>query len=117
MPSTNQYQVIAPPSSSSYSYDNNGNLLSDGIHNYNWDAKNELVSIIYNYGTNAGNHTEFTYNGLGQRVQIVERIGTTVGSGSITSTKQYVCVGGGIAEERNASIRSRNDILDKANKS
>jgi len=35
------------------------------------------------------NHTEFTYNALGQRVNIVERTGTTIGAGTITSTKQY----------------------------
>jgi RHS repeat-associated protein len=101
--STNNYQVTTSGSSASYSYDNNGNLLSDGTRTFGWDAKNQLVSIIYNSGTNAGNHTEFTYNGLGQRVKIVERTGTTIGTGTITSTKQYVWTKGGIAEERDGS--------------
>jgi len=101
--STNNYQVVIPPASGSFTYDLNGNLLTDGIHTFGWDAKNQLVSIIYNAGANAGNHTEFTYNGLGQRVSIIERTGTTIGSGTITSTKQYLWSGSTIMEERNAS--------------
>ena len=100
--STNTYQVVIPPVSAIFTYDLNGNLTQDATRSYQWDAKNELTAIIYNSGSNAGNHTEFTYNGSGQRVAIIERTGTTVGSGTVTSTKQYVFVGG-IAEERNAS--------------
>jgi RHS repeat-associated protein len=100
---TNNYQVVVSPSSGSYLYDANGNLVSDGSRTYGWDAKNELVLIVYNSGSNAGNHTEFIYNGLGQRVAIVERTGTAVGSGTVTSTKQYVWAGGVIAEERDGS--------------
>jgi len=101
--STNNYQVVVPPSSSAFTYDNNGNLLTDGIHTFAWDAKNQLVSIIYNAGANAGNHTEFTYNGLGERVQILERTGTTVGNGTITSTKQYLWDRNTILEELDGS--------------
>jgi RHS repeat-associated protein len=82
---------VIPPVSAAYTYDFNGNLLTDGTRSYGWDAKNELVSIVYNSGSNAGNHTEFTYNGAGERVKIVERTGTSAGSGTITSTKQYSC--------------------------
>ena len=87
--STNNYQVVIPPASASFTYDLNGNLTQDATRSYQWDAKNEVTAIIYNAGPNAGNHTEFTYNGAGQRVKIVERSGTVIGSGTITSTKQY----------------------------
>ncbi len=87
---TNTFQVVIPPASGSYLYDLNGNLLNDGTRTYSWDAKDELVGIVYTTGPNAGNHTEFTYNGAGGRVKIVERTGTVLGSGTITSTKQYV---------------------------
>ena len=87
---TNTFQVVIPPASGSYSYDLNGNLLNDGTRTYSWDAKDELVGIVYTSGPNSGNHTEFTYNGAGARVKIVERTGTVLGSGTITSTKQYV---------------------------
>jgi RHS repeat-associated protein len=87
--STNNYQVVIPPASAAYTYDLNGNLMTDATRTYAWNAKNELVSIVYTSGPNAGTHTEFTYNGAGDRVKIVERSGTVIGSGTITSTKQY----------------------------
>ena len=99
---TNTYQVVVQPASSGYSYDLNGNLLSDGNRTFQWDAKDQMTAIIYNTGPNAGNHTEFTYNGAGERVKIVEATGTTVGSGTVTSTKQFVWAGG-LAEERDGS--------------
>ena len=40
-----------------------------------------------------------SYDGLGRRTKIVEKDN----SGSVTSTKQFVWVGGEIAEERNGS--------------
>jgi len=87
---TNNFQVVVPPTSGSYTYDLNGNLTNDGSNTYSWDAKNELVKITYTGGA----YTAFTYNGLGQRVEIQEYNSF----GTLTSTKQYV---GG--EERNAS--------------
>ncbi len=48
----------------SYQYDNNGNITSDGLNGYNYDARNRLV------GLNSGSGTGIAYghNGLGQRV-------------------------------------------------
>lgn len=86
-------------SSATFTYDLNGNLTQDATHSYQWDAKNELTAIIYDSGANAGNHTEFSYNSAGERVKILEATGTMVGSGTVTSTKQYVWAGA-IAEER-----------------
>lgn len=56
---------------------------------------NRLVKITYP-GTN--NFTEFTYDGLGRNVKIVE-----TESGSVTSTKQFVWCGTRNCEERNGS--------------
>jgi RHS repeat-associated protein len=96
---TNTFHVLVPTAASpTFAYDHEGNLLTDGTRTFAYDAKNEMTSIVYSAGPYSGTHTEFTYNGLGQRVAIVERTGTTVGSGTITSTKQYVA-----GEERNAS--------------
>jgi RHS repeat-associated protein len=64
---------------------------------------NRLTAIVYHLGTNAGNHTEFAYDGISRRVQIVERTGTTIGSGTIDSTKNYLWIGSEMAEERDAS--------------
>ncbi len=46
-----------------YTWDNNGNLLSDGVRQYSYDAANRLTSVAE--GTNL---TSFTYNGDGARV-------------------------------------------------
>ena len=43
-------------------YDLNGNLTSDGINSYAWDARNELVSM-----TGPGLNASFQYDGFGRR--------------------------------------------------
>lgn len=53
-----------------YAYDNNGNLTADPFRTYEWDAANRLTAINY---TAIGGRTEFTYDGLGRRVKIVEK--------------------------------------------
>jgi len=102
---TNKYQVVVPSGNSTNpTYDKNGNMLTNGAGQaYTWDAKNELTAIVYSSGTNSGNHTEMTYDGSGCRVKIVERTGTVLGYGTVTSTKQYLWVGNTIAEERDSS--------------
>jgi len=77
-------------------YDLNGNLLGDGANTYEWDAANRLVAI----NEPGSRRSEFTYNGLSQRVKIVEKT-----NGSVTSTKQLVWCPGEAqpCEERDAS--------------
>jgi len=89
----------------SLSYDANGNCTQDENGNtYTWDALNRLTAIVYGSGSPSyGTHTEFAYDGLSRRVQIVERAGMTVGTGTVNSTKNYLWIGQEIAEERNAS--------------
>jgi RHS repeat-associated protein len=43
-------------------YDNNGNLTSDGIDTYTWNARDQLVSI-----SGSGLAASFQYDGLGRR--------------------------------------------------
>jgi RHS repeat-associated protein len=102
---TNHYSTVVPAELTySPTFDADGNELTNGAgQTYTWDAKNELMSIVYTAGSNSGNHTEFAYDAVGRRISIVERTGTTVGSGTVTSTKQLVWNGSTIAEERNVS--------------
>jgi len=44
-----------------YTFDDNGNLLSDGVNTYTYDSDNRLTSVN---GT-----TSYAYNGLGDRYQ------------------------------------------------
>jgi len=98
---TQRYRVVTTGTTpTSLTYDANGNVTTDENGNtYKWDALNRLTAIIYTGGT----HTEFAYDGLSRRVQIVERAGTTIGSGTVASTKNYLWIGPEIAEERDAS--------------
>ncbi len=52
-----------------YTYDANGNLKNDGVNTYNWNARDQLVSIT---GANAAT---YKYDGLGRR-----RLKGTVGT-------------------------------------
>jgi len=54
----------------SFSYDNNGNLTSDGATTYGWNARNQLASL------SGGATASFAYDGLGRRR------GRTVGGAS-----------------------------------
>ncbi len=56
-----------------YSYDANGNVLSDGQRSYFYDAENRLVGIGYN---NSSATTSFAYDGLGRRITITDAVGS-----------------------------------------
>jgi RHS repeat-associated protein len=91
---TNNYQISVPSgTSTSLLYDLNGNLTSDGTMTYEWDAANRLIAINY---SETANRTEFSYDGLGRRVQLVEKSGAAV-----TGTKIFVWCGYELCEERN----------------
>ena len=47
----------------SYTWDNNGNLLSDGSSTYSYDHANRLTSV-----TRGADTASFAYNGQGDRV-------------------------------------------------
>ena len=90
---TNRYNLTVTGSGSkTLVYDANGNLTSDGTRTFEWDSMNRLTAV--NSGTN---RSEFTYNGLSQRVTIVEK-----DNDAITSTKNLIWVGSEICEERDA---------------
>lgn len=91
---TNRYDVTVTGSGSkTLVYDANGNLTSDGTRTFEWDPMNRLTAVVS--GTN---RSEFTYNGLSQRVKIVEKT-----NGSITSTTNFVWAGSEICEKRDGS--------------
>ena len=94
----NRYGVnVTQGVSNTFAYDAAGNLTASGtLQTCEWDAENRLTAI--NTGTTQ--RTEFAYNGLGQRVRIVEKSGT-----SVLSTKQLVWEPGAAqpSQERDAS--------------
>jgi RHS repeat-associated protein len=63
--------VLVPKASEHYTYDADGNLLSDGLWNYAWDAENRLVSMtnVTTLIASARLKLDFTYDWQGRRVQ------------------------------------------------
>jgi RHS repeat-associated protein len=55
-----------------YTWDDNGNLLDDGINTYTYDSANRLISL-----TNGADEYTFTYNGFGDRLQQTINSNTT----------------------------------------
>lgn len=58
--------AITSIGSDNYTYDINGNLLSDGENTYTWTILNELESV-----TNAGGTTVYTYDGFSRKAKSV----------------------------------------------
>jgi RHS repeat-associated protein len=96
---TNNYQIVVTNGlvAKTLTYDLNGNLsavvTSTATNTYEWDAADRLVAI--NRGTN---RSEFTYDGGGRRVRIVEKQ-----SGSTVSDKRFVWCGTELCEERDST--------------
>ena len=81
---------------SNYGYDPNGNLTNDAVLSYQWDAANRLTAIVRPGVTG---RSEFTYDGLGRRVKIVEKGRNNV----VMKTSVFLWDGQRIAEERDSS--------------
>jgi RHS repeat-associated protein len=90
---TNTYQVNVTGAGTSFTYDSNGNLTSDGSRTFEWDAENRLAAV--NQGTR---RSEFTYDGTDLWARIVEKDGAAV-----LSDHRYVWCGLKVCEERDAS--------------
>ena len=91
---TNRYNVVVSGSGSkTLTYDPNGNLIGDGTRTFEWDPLNRLTAV-----TSGTHRSEFTYNGLSQRVKIVEK-----DNNAVTATKNLIGVGSEIFEERDAT--------------
>ncbi len=89
-----------------YTWDANGNLLSDGVNTYTYDLANRLTA--FNNGTNT---TTYAYNGLGDRLQQTANSATTTYAVDITGgltqvlsdgTNTYLYGAGRIAQKHNS---------------
>ena len=91
----NQLNEIKNWGTESYAYDFNGNLLSgDGTRSYKWDAENRLIEIDYS----AGGKSQFTYDGLGRRVEDSE----TASGGGVTTSYFLWCDDGHLCQVRDS---------------
>jgi len=69
---TNQTNVTGnaflPKTQEHFTYDNDGNLTSDGRWNYAWDAENRLVNVTNNTSFGPQQGLKFDYDGRGRRI-------------------------------------------------
>ena len=84
------YRVTQAGSGTSFAYDANGNLTSDGTRTFAWDAANRLVAIV-----DGTRRSEFRYDGRGRRVRITEKDG-----GAVISDRRLVWCAEELCEER-----------------
>lgn len=88
------YEIaVSSGSSASFSYDANGNLVSDGSRTYAWDAENRLVKITYGTYT-----SDIEYDGRSRRTRILEKNGS-----SVLSDKRFIWIGNKMVEQRNGT--------------
>lgn len=91
-----------------FDYDANGNLVSDGVKTYQWDAENRLVQISY---PGTGNTTKFFYDGASRAATIQETY-----NGSETHITQTIWSDFARLEERSDSKRKlffgRGELID-----
>lgn len=90
---TQNYQVNVTGTGATFAHDANGNLTSDGVRTYEWDAENRMAAV--NQGTR---RSEFTYNGANERTRIIEKDGATV-----LSDRRYLWCGLKPCEERDGA--------------
>jgi RHS repeat-associated protein len=94
--STNSVTVNLP-ATNNYTYDMNGNLLSDGTRNFAYDDENELICVCV---SNAWSNS-FAYDGKMRRR--IERDYTWNGGWLETNEAHFIYDGNLVIEERNAS--------------
>ncbi len=96
-PKTTQqnWQFSVPAIQRSFSYDENGNTLSDGLRTYTWDAKNRLKTV-----TQGGDTWKWDYDYLDRRVKEYHY---AAGGSSATPSKILIWCGNTLVQERNAS--------------
>ena len=73
--SSYRYTVATDPQDArEFAYDEAGNLTDDGVMTYEWDSLSRLKMVTWAGGVT----TEFKYNALGQRAEIIETESETV---------------------------------------
>jgi RHS repeat-associated protein len=93
---TNNYQIVVTNNgvAKTITYDLNGNetsmVTATSTNTYTWDAANRMVSF-----SGPTNQSLFTYDGLGRRVQIIEKQ-----NGVAVSTNKFLWCGAGLCEQR-----------------
>ncbi len=94
-----------------YTYDADGNLLSDGRWNYTWDAENRLLSMTSLSGAPSGSLLQltFAYDYMGRRIQ--KMVSTNNGSYIGEYTNKYAYDGWNCVATMSPSFTLSNSFL------
>jgi RHS repeat-associated protein len=82
------------------SYDELGNLLSDGRRIFSWDDENRLTSLIVTNSVSASTRSDFVYDGLGRR-RITFEYEWRDSDWVLVDQARYIYVGRRVIQERN----------------
>ncbi|MFM8618031.1 MAG: RHS repeat-associated core domain-containing protein, partial [Opitutaceae bacterium] len=101
-------EFFLPPIVQSFTYDEDGNLTSDGVWDYAWDAENRLVRMSATAITVAAGRPALTltfqYDHLGRRVRKEVRSGTSL---TLVSERRYLYDGWNIIAELDGAAAIR----------
>ena len=90
---TRVYDLTSTGAGRTFTYDANGNLVSDGTRTFEWDARNQLVSV-----TEGPRRSEFRYDGQQRRTRRIEKeSGVTIADITVIWCDEQIC------EERSTS--------------
>jgi RHS repeat-associated protein len=92
-------EVAFLPVTQTIANDANGNLVSDGLHHYDYDAANELVRVTVTNILKA----EFTYDGLGRRRIRTDYVWNFASGWVWTNEVHYVYDGMRVIQERDTN--------------
>jgi YD repeat-containing protein len=91
--SKNYRVVVNAGASQTFTYDANGNMTSDGVRTYAWDAENRLIKI-----TEGTKTTDLEYDGFHHWTRILEKNGATT-----VSDRRFIWDGNTMVEQRNGT--------------
>jgi len=90
------------PATVSFTYDDNGNLLSDGRRLLGYDDENQLITVIVTNGVNSSTLSKFAHDGLGRRRVRTECVWQN-GGWATNALVRYVYDGMVVLQERDGN--------------
>ena len=107
---TKSGNYFLPKATETFTYDDDGNLLTDGRWTYTWDGENQLVSMVANADVPvaAKQKVDFEYDFVGRRIK--KQFYTWNGGWQLSTERRFVYDGWNMVLELNAdqSIRFYN---------
>lgn len=92
----NELNEITSDSGQAFTYDANGNLLSDRVRTYSWDAENRLIGVTF--AGDPDRHVTYAYDGIGRRTAIEDAPGN-----SAMLLRKFVWCGSSLCQARDAN--------------